>query len=220
VSRPRPLVIFDVDGVLVDTSAANVEAYEYACRQMSLPVPRVEAIRSLLGRSADEMAIAFGCPPGQVREFVEAHAGPQYEAAVARGVATFTGVPELLAALADRGTRLAAWTTGRAVLQEAVLRRAGIRGWIEFLHAPGAAKYAKPDPRGLDEIVAHFPGTAPRFLVDDRGEMLAAAERIGARRIFAAYGLGAPPPTPPDAVVTSPWGILALVAPESREVRT
>jgi len=208
-----PLVIFDVDGVLVDTVAANVEAYQFACRRTGLSVPEADHIRPLLGRSAEEMAVALGCPPGEVREFVETYAGPRYEAVVARGVLTFPGVPELLAALADRGVRLTAWTTGRAVLQEAVLRRAGIRAWIEFLHAPGATDYPKPDPRGLDEIVARFPGAAPRYLVDDRGEMLAGADHIGARRIFAAYGLGAPPLSPPDGILHAPADLLALIPP-------
>jgi phosphoglycolate phosphatase-like HAD superfamily hydrolase len=113
-----PLVIFDVDGVLVDTVAANVEAYQFACRRMGLPMPEVDLIRPLLGRSAEEMAIALGCPP--------------------------------------------------------------------------ATDYPKPDPRGLEEIVARFPRAAPRYLVDDRGKTLAGADYIGARRIFAAYGLGAP----------------------------
>ncbi len=214
------LAIFDVDGVLVDTLWANVDAYQYACRQMGLPVPRLEIIRPLLGRRAEEMAAALGCPAERVEEFVRGHAGPRYERAVSCGVSPFPKVPELLAALRAAGVRVAAWTTGRATLQEAVLTAAGVRAWIEYLHAPGLTAFPKPDPRGLDEIVGRFPAAAPRFLVDDRGEMLDGAGRIGARTIFAAYGLGPPPAISPDAVVRAPWQILALIAPESGEVPT
>ncbi|MGH2625249.1 MAG: hypothetical protein ACRDHY_01190, partial [Anaerolineales bacterium] len=98
-------------------------------------------------------------------------------------------------------------------LQEAVLRGAGIRAWIEFLHAPGETEYPKPDPRGLEEIVARFPTASPRYLIDDRGEMLSGAGRIRARRIFAAYGLGAPPLSPPDGVLRAPLDLLALIPP-------
>lgn len=216
----RPLVIFDVDGVLVDTLAANLKAYQHACRQMALPVPGAEAIRPLLGRSAEEMAGVLGCPPERIEEFVRVHAWPRYEQVVTRGVPTFPRVPALLTALRGGSVRVAAWTTGRAALQEAVLTAAGIRPLIEYLHAPGMTDYPKPDPRGLEEIVAQFPSTEPRYLIDDRGEMLAPAHRIEARTIFAAYGLGAPPPVPPDAVVQAPWEILALVAPEAGEVLT
>ncbi|MBI3976048.1 MAG: HAD family hydrolase [Armatimonadetes bacterium] len=207
-----PLVIFDVDGVLVDTLPANVEAYLHACRQMGLPAPDAENVRRLLGRSAEEMAVALGCPPEHVGEFVDGHARPRYQAIVARGVPTFPGVPEVLAALRDGGTRVAAWTIGGVAQQEAVLTAAGIRRWIELLHAPGVTGYPKPDPRGLEEIVVRFTAAEPRYLVDDRGEMLAPADRIGARRIFAAYGYGTAPTPDPDAVLRAPRDLLALIA--------
>jgi len=209
----RPLAILDIDGVLVDTLAANIEAYQYACGRMGLPVPGVDQIRSLMGLRAEEMAVALGCSPGEARDFMERYAWPRYEAVVAEGVPTFPGVPDVLAALADRGVRLTAWTSDRAALQEVVLSRAGIRGWIEYLHAPGESEHPKPDPRGLEEIVARFPGAAPRYLIDDRGEMLSGANRIRARRIFAAYGLGVPPLRPPDGVLRTPLDLLALILP-------
>jgi hypothetical protein len=46
-----------------------------------------------------------------------------------------------------------------------------------------------------------------------RGTKIAGADHIGARRIFAAYGLGAPPLSPPDGILHAPVDLLALIPP-------
>ncbi|MGH2453450.1 MAG: HAD family hydrolase [bacterium] len=218
MSRPRPLVIFDVDGVLVDTSAANVEGYQAGCRAVGIAVPEPAQVRTLLGLSFEEMARQLGCPPDRLEAF-RGVGGAAYRRHVGEGVPVYPGVPDLLSELSAGGVRLAAWTTGAVALQEMVLKAVGLRQWIAFLHAHGMTTYPKPDPRGLREIVAHFPESAPRFLVDDRGENLLAGREINALEVFAAYGFGAPPGSPPHAVVHTPGEILDLVDPQEPEER-
>lgn len=212
-----PLVIFDVDGVLVDTSAANVEGYQTGCRAVGIPVPEPGRVRKLLGLPFEEMAQQLGCPPDRLEEFRRV-GGAVYRQRVAEGVPTYPGVPEVLSELRARGVQLAAWTTGGVALQEIVLKAASLRGWIAFLHAPGMTTHPKPDPIGLREIVAHFPESAPRFLVDDRGENLTAGREIDAVGVFAAYGFGVPPSSRFHAVVVrTPGEILDLVVPKDPE---
>lgn len=102
-----PLVILDVDGVLVDALAAHVEAYRYACREMGLPLPQEGEVRRLMGLGADEMAVRLGCPRERVGEFVDGFARPGYAAILSARI-PFAGVPDTLAALREGGTRIAA----------------------------------------------------------------------------------------------------------------
>ncbi len=210
-----PICIFDVDGVLVDTFAANADAYQHACRALGLPEPDPAEIRRLLGRPAEEMARRLGCPPERVEEFIEGYARPRYHEALRARAIAFPGVGRVLEVLRDRGVHIAAWTIGPTAQQEMVLSLAGLRRWVELLHAHGANDYPKPDPRGLEEIVARLGAGEPRYLIDDRGEMMAGASRIGARRVFAAYGYGGPGDDPPDAVIEAPEDLLPIVFPES-----
>lgn len=71
--------------------------------------------------------------------------------------------------------------------------------------------YPKPDPRGLQEIVVFFDSPSPRYLVDDRDDMLAAGRSIDAVRVFAGYGFGQAGMILPDAILQTPWDLLALI---------
>lgn len=216
----RPLFIFDVDGVLVDTSAANVDAYQHGFRSIGLPVPEADKVRALLGLPAEVMSSGLGCPENRVREFLAEHVWPRFREilpVLARG---FPGVAEILEELRSRGASIAAWTAGDAHLQEVVLSGAGLRRFINFVHAHGTARHPKPDPRGLAEIVSHFNGAVPRYLIDDRADLLSHGREIGAVKVFAAYGFGRLEGGTADVVLRSPGDLLTLLDSTPRKSRS
>lgn len=69
------LVVFDMDGTLIDSQYVIIEAMRRAFMKLNLPAPRDEQTRSIIGLSLDEAisTIAPELSPGKLVEGVEAY---------------------------------------------------------------------------------------------------------------------------------------------------
>ena len=59
------IIVFDLDGVLIDSAEANYQAFAQGLSQWGLPRPDRQAVLSLVGLKATEMLIRLGCPSHQ-----------------------------------------------------------------------------------------------------------------------------------------------------------
>lgn len=66
-------ILFDLDGTLIDSTAAILEAFEYACVQNHFPVPSESAITSLIGYPLDVMFEKSGVSKEQAIVFVDSY---------------------------------------------------------------------------------------------------------------------------------------------------
>jgi phosphoglycolate phosphatase len=187
------LVVFDLDGTLIDSSrdladAVNALVVELGGRRLGLDqvTGMVGDGASMLVRRALSAAGLDPETPGALARFLA-----RYDARLTTHTKPYPGIPEALAALADRGLVLAVLTNKPERQTLEILRRVGLVS--PFPHVIGGDTPAgrKPDPSGLLAIVARSGATpATTMLVGDSPVDLATARRGGTAICLARYGFG------------------------------
>ena len=152
------LVIFDVDGTLVDSQNLIVEAQAETFRRLGLEPPSREKTLSLVGLSLVPTFQALVGEDGPVDELV-AHYREVFSTIIStpgRKEPLFPGVPELIEALhALPGLTLAVATgKSRRGLDDA-LHQVEMRGMFDGSRTADETA-GKPDPLMLHELMAEF----------------------------------------------------------------
>lgn len=148
-----PVVIFDLDGTLIDSAPAihavsNAVLADLGFAPLSLP-----QVRSFVGKGVPnlvrQLLVASGEDPvGPLFQRIETALVARYETDV-EGNTPYPGVPEALAALAGFGCRLAVCTNKPYRPAEAALRHVGLRERFELVIGGDSLPTRKPDPAML-----------------------------------------------------------------------
>jgi len=189
------LVIFDLDGTLIDSVALIVETMAAAFREAGEPVPDERAIRSISGITArDALAIlAPQATPERVRAIIEgyrrhyvAHAGIAREP-------LFVGAIEALDRLESDPETIVAVATGKSLKGATLLlERHGIAGRFNSIQTPDH-NWGKPHPQMIESALMRAGGTRKRTVMvgDTVHDMrMAKAAKVGA--IGVAWGYHEP----------------------------
>ncbi|MCL7461632.1 HAD-IA family hydrolase [Pseudomonas sp. NW5] len=184
------LLVFDWDGTLVDSIARIVESVRRAAEQCAL-VQRDEArIRGIIGLGLPE-AIASLYPDVEDPQLLERFRtvySEHYLQLEREPSPLFEGVEEDLQAFRAQGYRLAV-ATGKS--RRGLDRVLAGRGWQQFFDVTRCADEtaSKPDPRMLEEILAHCGLRAGQALmVGDSPFDLQMAQRAGMSSVAVGYG--------------------------------
>jgi phosphoglycolate phosphatase len=207
-----PLIVFDWDGTLVDSTASIVACIQEAARELGLRVPDRERASHVIGLGLqDSLRHAVPeLPPEAYEPFVAAYR--RNFLARQDDMALFAGVPEMLALLESGGYRMAVATgKSRRGLNHA-LKTTGLG---RFMIASRCADetHPKPHPAMLLELVAETGFRAGELLmIGDTSHDLDMARGAGVDAVAVTYGAH-----PADALrARAPRACLASVA-ELRE---
>ena len=151
----RRAMIFDLDGTLVDTNAAHVEAWHEAFAVHGHDVP-TERIVAEVGKGGDQLVPAIVGPEGERTQgegLRRVHGEAFERIARQRTFHVFPGVRELLAELRRRGLRVALATSSKLEHVSIIERSAGIdlRSLVDLSVTASEANASKPAP---DLVVA------------------------------------------------------------------
>jgi HAD superfamily hydrolase (TIGR01509 family) len=179
-------VIFDMDGLLIDTEAVYLRAYQTAAVHMKVELP-LAFCHSLIGRPSpdcDRMIQEFFGPAFELDAFND-HADGHAARALEASVPVKPGVAELLAFLAERGLPLAVATSSSRRTTERHLGQAGLLGHFRTLATRDDVERGKPHPDLYLEAARRL-GVAPgRCLAfEDSNNGLTAAHAAGMRAIM------------------------------------
>jgi AHBA synthesis associated protein len=206
----RHAVIFDLDGVVVDSFAVMSEAFAIAYAEVvgDGPAP-FEEYRRHLGRYFPDIMRIMDLPLAMEEPFVR----ESYR--LADQVTVFDGVVELLLTLRTRGLRLAIATGKSGPRARSLLDKLGLLPF--FAHVIGSDEVARPKPapdmvlKALDLL--DVPAERA-IMVGDAPTDLASARDAG---VASAAALWAPPDdvgellaAGPDVVLERPADLLAL----------
>jgi phosphoglycolate phosphatase-like HAD superfamily hydrolase len=181
-----PLIVFDLDGTLLDSAEMAVRCHIRVLAEMGLPPVSRDVLDSLNGPSVEEKCVMLGLPPERQDEM---------EAALVRAEAVlvptqarlFPGVPDMLAALHGRAV-LCLLTNGQPSYLRMVCEVTGIGAW--FAEQAGYTRGITKAGRIRAWTEAH---AAPRVLmVGDRPTDVASAHEAGALALGVTYGNGRP----------------------------
>ncbi|MFI0506999.1 HAD-IA family hydrolase [Streptomyces albogriseolus] len=202
-------MVFDLDGVLVDSFAVMYEAFAVAYKEVvgDGPAP-FDEYRRHLGRFFPDIMRIMGLPLEMEEPFVR----ESYR--LASQVPVFDGVVELLTTLRVRGYRLAVATGKSGERARSLLGGLGLLPFFD--HVIGSDEVARPKP--APDIVEHaldLMGCTPEqaVMVGDAPTDIASAHGAGVTSAGALWALSDAEEllaAGPDIVLARPGDLLAL----------
>lgn len=143
-------IIFDIDGTLVDTNLAHVEAWRRAFQRLGYDVP-TQRIELEIGKGGDKLVPAILGQEGEQRDGERLRKAQTQEfLAIANQerFPVFPGVPAIFEALRSRGIETALATSSDDKHLEATLASAGLdlRRSADVVVTKSSADASKPDP--------------------------------------------------------------------------
>ena len=220
------LVVFDLDGTLVDTLPAIVPAVNQLRARFHLAPLKPEAIQAAMGVPLDifiERVINMqrGSMPYRSRKerfcqsAIELYR-PYYRHSLESHARMYDGVEEVLSQLSSRGTRLAILTNKSHGLAVETVEAMGLSRFFPagLVIGSDSLSVSKPDPQTLETIMDIL-GIVPSddvWMVGDSDVDLMVAEAAGVTGIACSYGYGnAGSSIDAQATIDSPEHLLALL---------
>lgn len=191
------MVVFDLDGVLIDSEEANVEAFSQGLQSLGIARPPANEVASLIGLSAHEMLARLGCPEEQIAEVFNSVVKPYYLENLHRLARPMQGAQDVLQELRNRGHRLVACTSGDRGTQEKALQQIGLGHFLEAMQTPDDSSFRKPEVEYLKELLQRVGYKGKVVHVEDSQVGLQMGLDFGATTVFANYGYGSPGPWQP-----------------------
>jgi phosphoglycolate phosphatase len=182
-------VIFDLDGVLVDSRAVFLSCVNYAFDKLGLPQ---RAPAELLPYIGPPFAFGFGellgVPPDApiVAACIDGYR-ERYETASLTETTVAPGIPEALAAL--HGHRLAVATSKPHAFAEPLLEAMGLSAHFEVIAGPELTARAEGKTETLGRALQQL-GPTRAVMVGDRSFDILAARAHGLPSIGVTWGIG------------------------------
>jgi phosphoglycolate phosphatase len=182
------LIIFDLDGTLVDSAPDVLSAANKALGQMRLPLLRDEQIKKAIGPSSEVFAaVALGEHNLQrTEEFFQIYRAWYLEHCADR-TAPFAGIMEMLENL--RSLKLAVASNKPFIFVQKILTSLSMDSLFEISVAPEMAGKPKPDPAMIHYILDRL-NTEPEkaLVVGDTDNDILAAQSAGVAVCAADWG--------------------------------
>ncbi|WP_138760838.1 HAD hydrolase-like protein [Modestobacter altitudinis] len=186
------LVLFDMDGTLVDSTPGIWASVRVAAAELGLPEPTPGQLRSMVGPPLqDGFASALGLAGDDVDRAVAAYRA-HYRAGAMFDAAVYPGIPELLAVLRADGATLAVATSKPEPFAVRILDHAGLLPAFAGVHGAtldGAVRHKHEVVAAA--LAAHPDGERP-VLVGDRSHDVLGAAAHGLPCVGAGWGPALP----------------------------
>lgn len=188
----KKLVIFDLDGTLLDTIADLAAAANHALQKAGFPVYDTETIRTFVGNGISkllERALPEGARTAENVERLRTDFVPYYDAHNAEQSKPYPGVAALLLRLQERGMMLAVASNKYQAATEKLV--AHYFPAIRFVKVMGQREGVpvKPDPTIVFDIMeAAGVGKADVLYVGDSGVDMQTAHNAGVDAVAVSWG--------------------------------
>ncbi len=189
---PVSVVIFDLDGTLIDSAADVAHAVNGMLAALGREPLAPEAVRAMIGDGMAklvERALAARDLTGVDAREAQRLCLSRYEAEPVRATVPYPGVRATLEQLREEQLRLAVCTNKPAHLSTTILERLDLARFFTRVVGGDTLPFRKPDPRVLQSVLADF-GASPReaLMVGDSEVDAAAAEAAGVPLVLMTYG--------------------------------
>ncbi len=204
-----PLVVFDLDGTLVDTAPDLVGALNFVLQREGLPLVPIASARAMIGAGArklierglevDGREVSAADLDRLTTDFIA-----YYKDHIADASLPFDGLHAALDTLEQQGFRFAVCTNKLEGLSRLLLAKLEMTGRFAAICGADTFGVAKPDPIIFRQTVAQAGGDLSRaIMVGDSGPDVGVARRAGVPVIGVTFGNTETPiaELKPDAVI-------------------
>ena len=188
------LVIFDLDGTLIDTAPDLAYSMDLVMRELHLPAQGLENVRSYIGhgvrRLVEDIVSSVEKQPAQATlERALDSFNTHYREHLVRESALYPGVNESLAWLQARGIKCACVTNKPGDFANPLLRHFQIEKYFDVVVSGDTLEKKKPDPFPLTYVCNQLGvETGECIMVGDSENDIEAARRAGIRSVCMSYG--------------------------------
>ncbi|MEO1225194.1 MAG: HAD-IA family hydrolase [Pseudomonadota bacterium] len=198
-STPTPaLLIFDLDGTLVNTGPQITRAWGRILTELGRPTLSQDAVERMVGDGAAKLverglAATGGQPTAPPFETIVERYGATLAAEPIDAGDLYPGVTKTLKHLADAGHGMAVCTNKPAEAAETALEMTGIRHFFDPVVGGGSAPALKPDPAPVRAILDHHGCQARQaIMIGDHENDVRAAHAADVPAILVTYGYATP----------------------------
>ena len=188
----KKLVIFDLDGTLLDTIADLANAANYALKQLGHPTHPVDTIRTYVGNGINKL-LERALPEAERNEEnvvrMRSHFVPYYDAHNADLSVPYPGIVALLEALQAKGVRIAVASNKYQEATEKLVKH--YFPMIDFVEVLGQREGipVKPDPSIVSDILTKANVSPEETLyVGDSGVDMQTAINAGVDAVGVTWG--------------------------------
>ncbi len=186
--RRYPLIVFDWDGTLIDSASTIVECIQQASRDMGLQVPDRDTASHVIGLGLHD-ALRFAVPGLERAQYMDFVA--HYRRHFLRreeAMTLFPGISLLMAALRERGHRLAVATGKSRQGLERALDASGLRSHFAATRCADET-HPKPHPAMLLELLEALSlEPAQALMIGDTSHDLEMAKSADVDAVAVTYG--------------------------------
>jgi phosphoglycolate phosphatase len=218
MTSPR-IVVFDLDGTLVDTAPDLINALNFILDREGLPPVPLHAARNMIGAGArrlierglelDGRAAGREDITRLTNDFID-----YYAVHIADLSRPFEGLESALDDLGARGYRFAVCTNKLEWLSKLLLDRLGLSSRFSAICGADTFGVSKPDPAILRQTIARAGGQlSSAIMVGDAGPDIGVARRAGIPVIGVEFGYTEVPiaDLKPDRLISHMSGLPAAV---------
>ncbi len=149
------LIIFDLDGTLIDAYAAIIQSFNFAMEHFGYPRQSAEVIRKAVGWGDAQLLSPFvqgNDLPGVLRMYRQHH-----KTSLINYSKVFPGVVRLLSSLKNAGYKLAVASNRPTKFSLILIRHLKLAGYFDYVLCADKLKAGgKPHPEILRRIMAKF----------------------------------------------------------------
>jgi phosphoglycolate phosphatase len=209
MSSSFPLIVFDLDGTLVDTAPDLVGALNFVLQREGLPLVPMASARTMIGAGArklierglelDDRTMSARDIDRLTQDFIA-----YYQAHIADASRPFDGLFAALDELEGRGFKFAVCTNKLEGLSKLLLEKLEMTKRFAAICGADTFGVSKPDPAILRQTVAQAGGNlSASIMVGDAGPDVGVARRAGIPVIGVTFGYTETPivDLKPDAVI-------------------
>src|SRR5476651_1733890 len=194
IMAPARIIVFDLDGTLVDTAPDLINALNFVLDREGLPPVPLLSARNMIGGGARKLierglelegrSIGVEDTTRLTGDFID-----YYAAHIADASRPFEGLEGALDDLAAIGYRFAVCTNKLEWLSKLLLDRLGLSARFAAICGADTFGVAKPDPAILQQTIARAGGQlTSTIMVGDAGPDVGVARRAGVPIIGVEFG--------------------------------
>ncbi|MBI5762388.1 MAG: HAD family phosphatase [Planctomycetes bacterium] len=173
-------VIFDMDGVLVDSGPAHLQSWQLLAREMGRAITAEQFAHSFGQRSSEIITHIFGITDAVEIARLDARKESLYRDLVRGHVPAMPGAKELVTSLHAAGVRLAVGSSGPPENVKLVCEEMGLTLLMSAIVTGMDVQRGKPDPQ-VFQVAAERLGLSPAacVVIEDAPVGIEAAHRAG-----------------------------------------